>query len=163
MDRGGFGPISVICHRPVHCRFYTALADFGILLGLEFLHELNHWHKTHSHLQNKTRTNMSDYETRAQNFGLALEAELKQTLEDGLDVVLLDVRTEQEIAASGKFERQGRKWLQVACSPDSAEVLANTSDSLFPSKNTPIIIYCGSGRRATTAKKALEEKDTNEF
>ncbi len=97
------------------------------------------------------------YEERAQCFGLANEDELKQLLSAEQDVILLDVRSESEIAESGKFEYNNRKWVQAACSPESAEELVQRMDVLLPNKNTSVIVYCKSGRRANTAKQALEE------
>jgi hypothetical protein len=83
---------------------------------------------------------MSDYETRAQTFGLASADELKQTLQVE-NTVLLDVRNEQEIEASGKFERQGRKWVQAPCTPDSCELLSKSLNELLPNKKGEMITW----------------------
>ena len=76
---------------------------------------------------------MSDYETRAQTFGLAGAEELKTTLASP-DTVLLDVRRIDEIEASGKFEKDGHKYVQVPCTPNSVEELSKSLTELLPNK-----------------------------
>lgn len=97
------------------------------------------------------------YAERAENYGLANESQLKQILTTNEDAVVLDVRTELEIAESGKFQYGNHQWVQAACTPESAEELIQRMDVLLPNKDVPVIIYCKSGRRANTAKLALEE------
>ncbi|CAJ1947353.1 unnamed protein product [Cylindrotheca closterium] len=67
--------------------------------------------------------------------------------------ILLDVRTMDEIEASGKIEVEGNQWLQTVCTPSSTDMDLNTDDI---DKETDIIIYCRSGRRASRAKEILE-------
>lgn len=96
------------------------------------------------------------YAERVQKLGLASKEEILQVLTNTKEAVILDVRTSQEIQDSGKFEYPDRKWLHVSCTPTSAEDLTSQSDYLVPNKDTPIVVYCRSGGRANTARKALE-------
>jgi phage shock protein E len=98
------------------------------------------------------------YEQRMQNLGLSAPEDIRKSLAND-DAVLLDVRTVDEIAASGKFEREGHKWFQSACTPTSADL--EVSEEMIPNKYAPVIIYCGSGRRASRAKEILESKGFN--
>lgn len=95
------------------------------------------------------------YQDRARSFGFTRKEQLKEILDDDA-VVLLDVRSESEIQSSGKFEYGNHKWVQAACTPDDASALESSSEFLLPDKEAPIVIYCKSGRRASTAKLALE-------
>ena len=99
------------------------------------------------------------YEERAQRFGFATKSELEEALKHP-DAVILDVRTEPEIAASGKFERGGHGWVNIACSPMDTANLTNNCDSLFPPESVPIVMYCGCGvgGRSNATKNALEAK-----
>mmetsp|Transcript_3561 Transcript_3561/g.8136 ORF Transcript_3561/g.8136 Transcript_3561/m.8136 type:complete len:121 (-) Transcript_3561:20-382(-) len=97
------------------------------------------------------------YQDRAQSFGFTRKEQLKEILDDEKrHAVVLDVRSESEIQSSGKFEYGNHKWVQAACTPDDASALESSSEFLLPDKEAPIVIYCKSGRRASTAKLALE-------
>lgn len=69
--------------------------------------------------------------------------------------VFLDVRTDEEIQEARLVSRP---FVHVSCSPsgDCSELVA-TANKILPDKHAPVIIYCGSGRRANFAKNALEE------
>jgi hypothetical protein len=97
---------------------------------------------------------MSDYETRAQTFGLASADELKRTLQLE-DTILLDVRNDQEIEASAKFEKQGRKYVQAPCTPDSCEMLSKSLNELLPNKKGEMIIQLIFCRRRHFARSEL--------
>jgi phage shock protein E len=101
---------------------------------------------------------MSDYQQRATTFGLANKETLVQQLQDTRTVVV-DVRTNDEIAVDGVFQPPGRNYHHVPCTATDASELAKQADSWFDNntKDAPIIIYCRSGRRASTAKKVLLE------
>ena len=101
----------------------------------------------------------SDYQMRAQNFGFATMDELKQTL-DQKETTILDVRSEAEIAASGKFQHEGCQWVQVACTPTNVDELSHkiAENKLLPNKKAPIVVYCRSGRRASTAEQFLKQQ-----
>lgn len=76
---------------------------------------------------------MSDYETRAQTLGLANPEELKQAMlvENS---VLLDVRSDEEIEQSGRFEKEGHKWVQSPCTRTECAMLSKSYEELFPDK-----------------------------
>lgn len=61
------------------------------------------------------------------------------------DSVLIDVRTAEEFAAGAITGAQ-----QVA-----HEEIADHISAIAPAKDTPIILYCGSGRRASIAEESL--------
>lgn len=60
-----------------------------------------------------------------------------------------------EIAASGKFEVEGLPWMQTSCTPMSADLDLETGNI---DKDTDVVIYCQSGRRASRAKEILENR-----
>jgi hypothetical protein len=76
---------------------------------------------------------MSDYETRAQTYGLANADQLKQALQDP-DSVLVDTRNDDEIQASGKFERAGHQYMCTPGTPSECKLLSISSDELLPNK-----------------------------
>jgi rhodanese-related sulfurtransferase len=98
------------------------------------------------------------YQDRARDFGFATKDQLKQVLDDQEHrAVVLDVRSQDEIRVSGKFEYgNNTKWVQAACMPNDATELESSSEFLLPDKDAPVVVYCKSGRRASTAKQALE-------
>ena len=98
----------------------------------------------------------NDYETRALTYGFAREDELKQAMGNE-NTVVVDVRSEEEIEATGKWGTY-RKWLQTPCTPDECALLSMNSDEILPDKEVPIIVYCKSGRRASRAKQILQDK-----
>ena len=83
-----------------------------------------------------------------------LASQLRKSLEDP-KAIIIDVRTLAEIEASGKFQKEGRKWFQTACSPTACDHLHDLTGN-FPDKEAPVIVYCRSGRRASKAKEMLE-------
>jgi phage shock protein E len=99
----------------------------------------------------------SDYATRKSTFQLADRETLLKHMQDHNTIIVLDVRTDAEIAADGVFQPPGCDYHHVPCSPTDASALVQQAPSLFSDhdKNTPIIVYCKSGRRASTAKQAL--------
>ena len=97
------------------------------------------------------------YQDRMYALGLATADQLRESLE-APNTSLLDVRSMDEIEATGKFEREGRSWFQTPCSPFACEELDCLTDRMFPDKEAPIIVYCKSGRRASKAKEILEGK-----
>jgi phage shock protein E len=105
----------------------------------------------------KQKKTMSDYEQRAKTFHLADETTLRNAIQDQRTVVL-DVRNDQEVSEAGRFQPDGLAYHHVSCTPTDATDLTNRAGSLFPNKDVPIVVYCRSGRRAATAKQALEEQ-----
>lgn len=96
------------------------------------------------------------YEDRMQTMGLSHKEDIKQVLRQKDNSVVLDVRSQAEIDATGKFQVQGHPWVQVPVLPGMTDELVNSSGFLFPDKDTPIVVYCKSGNRASFAKRALE-------
>jgi rhodanese-related sulfurtransferase len=114
-------------------------------------------------LYNNNNNNMamsSDYATRKSTFQLADRETLLKHLQPQQQqdrTIVLDVRTDAEIATDGVFQPPGCDYHHVSCSPTDASALVQQAPQLFSNheKDTPIIVYCKSGRRAGTAKQAL--------
>ena len=90
-------------------------------------------------------------------YGFASVEDVQKALETH---TFLDVRTESEIAATGgqpHFIGQ-QQWAQTNCTPNECPKLEMAPESLIESKETPIVIYCRSGRRASKAKEILLQK-----
>lgn len=71
------------------------------------------------------------------------------------DTIVLDIRTPDEIAASGKIDH--KNFHQVTVSLSDASALEECAPTVLPKKDAAIFIYCRSGRRATNAVRALQE------
>jgi phage shock protein E len=78
--------------------------------------------------------------------------EVKKALGDPSTYVL-DVRTPEEIAASGKVSH--KNWSQVNGTPDSCPELAAHPERYVKEKDATVVVYCRSGRRAARAKEEL--------
>mmetsp|Transcript_15304 Transcript_15304/g.23276 ORF Transcript_15304/g.23276 Transcript_15304/m.23276 type:complete len:147 (-) Transcript_15304:215-655(-) len=92
----------------------------------------------------------TDEEASKNPFGIAPRAEIKLLLQNNEEVIILDVRTSDEIDSFGKVENS----IHIPCTPDDAsQVVADFPKNI---SDQPIVVYCRSGRRAATAKKALE-------
>lgn len=50
------------------------------------------------------------------------------------------------------------RWIHAEATPHEAPLLQVAAEALLPDKDAPIVIYCGSGIRATTCKTVLEQK-----
>ena len=101
----------------------------------------------------------ADYEERSKNYGFASPSDILNAL-SRTDTVVLDVRSEDEIAASGNVAAHtAAQWKQTGCTPHSCPQLeANPSDLVREDqKEAPVVIYCRSGRRAVKAHQLLEE------
>jgi phage shock protein E len=100
---------------------------------------------------------MPDFNTRAQMFGIASDAEVC-ALADKPSAILLDVRSDAELE-TGKLEPSKLQWAHSIVTPDAAPELEESPENVVGSdKATPIIVYCGSGKRALKAKQVLESK-----
>lgn len=97
------------------------------------------------------------YQDRFQSMGLTPMDQVKQVLKEERNSVVLDVRSLDEIAASGKFEVEGHRWVQTPVMPGATDELVQNSNTLLPDKEAPVVVYCRSGKRAGFAKSALEE------
>ena len=91
------------------------------------------------------------------SMGLASPEDIRQNLSPDAKSVLLDVRTSEEIASTGKIERDGHPWIHCPCMPTSTELEGwNEKGDDVPGKDTPIVVYCRSGRRASRAEQLLK-------
>ena len=73
-------------------------------------------------------------------------AEAKQLLDTAPDAVLLDVREEEEYVTG---HARGAQLLPFE------EITAGTAAALIPQKDTPVLLYCRSGRRSAVAAEKL--------
>jgi phage shock protein E len=78
--------------------------------------------------------------------------EVKVALSDPSTYVL-DVRTSEEIAASGKVNH--KNWSRLDGTPDSCPELETHPERYVKDKDATVVVYCRSGRRAARAKQAL--------
>lgn len=84
--------------------------------------------------------NMTDYETRAKEFGFATKEEIQQAYQSP-DTIVLDVRSPSEIETTMK------KAVQTTCTPSGCEALAANPSQFVPDASATVIIFCRSGRR----------------
>ena len=94
------------------------------------------------------------YQDRMISMGLADQEDIRKSLANK-STILLDVRTMDEIEASGKFQVEGLSWMQTPCTPMSADLELDT-DTV--DKQVDVVVYCRSGRRAGRAKEILQER-----
>jgi phage shock protein E len=99
-------------------------------------------------------SNKMSYEERITSMGLAKQDDIRKSLTNK-STILLDVRTMDEIAESGKIEVEGHPWMQTVCTTDSVDMDLN-KDTI--DKDADVVVYCRSGRRASRAKEILESK-----
>ena len=104
-------------------------------------------------------TNNPDFAARSAMFGISSQAQVLP-LVDQPNAVVLDVRTDDEIKTIGSLETKfGSKWAHCSVTPTEAPELEENAEAIVGSdKDAPILIYCGSGRRASKAKEVLESK-----
>jgi phage shock protein E len=97
----------------------------------------------------------TDYDERKQKFGLASSLDVLAALSKP-DTVMLDVRGDDEIKETGKITGAGQ-WKTTPCTPYACPQLEeDPSQFVGSSKDTPIVIYCRSGRRAAKAQEVLQ-------
>ncbi|CAB9501251.1 phage shock protein E [Seminavis robusta] len=96
-----------------------------------------------------------DYFERAKNYGFAPQLDILAALSRS-DTVVLDVRREEEIAETGKVQGNGQ-WKSTGCTPSACPKLAADPTQFVQDKETPVVIYCRSGRRAVKAQEILEQ------
>lgn len=88
----------------------------------------------------ETPHTMTDYETRAKDYGFATKEELKEAY-DSPNTVVLDVRGPNEIEGSLK------RAIQTTCTPSGCDALEANPSQFVPDSTATVIIYCKSGRR----------------
>lgn len=92
------------------------------------------------------------YDLRSNSLGFASKDDVKAAASDP-KAVFLDVRSQAEIdAASLKTDK--RVIYATCASTDECPAL----EQLPKGKNTPIVVFCASGKRASGAKQVLESK-----
>jgi len=103
---------------------------------------------------------MAPYEERAQEYGFADKQAVREALAHP-ETVVLDVRTQEEIAAGGTHNNKVHpatkaNWVQTDCTADDCPHLRESpAKFVSDNKNATIVIYCRSGRRAAAAKNVL--------
>ena len=95
-----------------------------------------------------------DYEDRVQIYKLAPLQDVAQALQDPTTIVI-DTRTDAEVA---RGRLQHSNWHQCSGTPMDNEILSSIPESVIPSKDATIVLYCGTGRRAAKAKEILLSK-----
>jgi len=77
------------------------------------------------------------------------------------DVTVIDARSVGELQQNGYFNSPGgssRRWIHAEATKEEAPLLQVAAEALLPDKEAPVVVYCGSGIRATTCKKVLEQQ-----
>lgn len=99
-----------------------------------------------------------DFETRSAMFGIASKEQVLP-LAKLPNTIILDVRTGEEIKSTGSLESKYGSWVHSIVALDAVPELQDNAEAIVGSdKDAPIIIYCGSGKRARKAKEVLESK-----
>ena len=96
---------------------------------------------------------MTDYDSRAATYDFASKEDIMATSQLAT-VVFLDVRTPQEVQVA-RFIPLAGAWVTCSCTAEAADELESEASTLLPDKEAPVIIYCGTGRRAVKAKEVL--------
>lgn len=106
---------------------------------------------------------MDDYETRAKQFDIASDEAIRAALQQS-DTIILDVRTQEEIAQDGSLKEQTSfpdlTYKQSNCTAEDCEKLRLSPQDVIPNITTgtaTIVMHCRSGRRVTRAKALLLE------
>jgi rhodanese-related sulfurtransferase len=107
--------------------------------------------------------NMDDFETRAKQFDFASDEAIRTALEQP-GTIVLDVRTQEEIAKDGSLKDQTRfpdlTYQQSDCTAEDCEKLRVSPEDVIPNitaSTATIVMHCRSGRRVTRAKALLLE------
>lgn len=96
-----------------------------------------------------------DYEERAQANNFATPKEIVEALAQP-GTIVLDVRTEDEIAAAKLETPSNVEWTKTGCSRTECPALEKNAAEFVKDKNATVVIYCASGARANRAKITLE-------
>ena len=81
--------------------------------------------------------------------------DVKQALDDP-NTYVLDLRSAEEVAKSGKVEHN--HWSQVDGTASACPELENHPERYVDDKVATVVIYCSTGRRAARAKQVLISK-----
>lgn len=99
---------------------------------------------------------MPDFNSRAEMFGIASEPEVMK-LANKPNVIFLDVRSDDEIADAKLIT--SKTWVHSNVTPMAAPELESNPEAVVgDDKEVPIVIYCGSGKRANKALEVLKSQ-----
>ena len=118
------------------------------------IHSMNFF-RSSSSSKKETMKLPDDYDERAKKYGFATPEEVRKAVSDS-KTYILDTRTPEEIAATGKLEHA--LWKQTNCTATECPNLSLAPEQVLPDESADILVYCRSGRRASTAKTILEQK-----
>ena len=99
----------------------------------------------------------ADYEERAKMNNMASPKEIVEALKQE-GTVVLDVRTDEEIAEAKLDTPENVQWSKTGCSRTECPALETDPSQFVKDKNATIVIYCKSGARANRAKIVLENQ-----
>jgi len=74
------------------------------------------------------------------------------------ETTVVDARSIGELDQNGFYTPPTARWVHAEATKTEAPLLTVAAETLIPDKEAPVVIYCGSGIRATTCKKVLEEQ-----
>jgi len=74
------------------------------------------------------------------------------------ETTVVDARSIGELDQHGVYSPPTARWVHAEATKTEAPLLSVAAETLIPDKEAPVVIYCGSGIRATTCKKVLEEQ-----
>ena len=94
--------------------------------------------------------------------GEGVELASKEDLQTAIanpDTVVLDIRSVEEIAATGYWKPGVTRWAHAPGSRQDNPLLSTAAKALVAEDpNTPVIVYCARGFRAEAAKEILEDQ-----
>ena len=98
--------------------------------------------------------------------GIKLDAPTKiQKALQNPDTTIVDARTLDEILKSGYFAPRNKHqhWLSASCTVEGGCPLLDMNDKannglILPDKKAPVVVYCGTGKRAAMAQAILKEQ-----
>ena len=98
-----------------------------------------------------------DYADRAKMNNFATPKEIVDALQQP-GTIVLDVRTEEEIAEAKVETPDHVTWTKTGCTRSECPALEVDAAQFIPDKHTTVIVYCASGARSNRAKITLEGK-----
>ena len=84
-----------------------------------------------------------------------------QDIENALQnpaVTVIDARSVEELQQKGYYRPDIGRWIHAEATKDEAPLLQIAASALLPDKEAPVVVYCGSGIRATVCKNVLENQ-----
>ena len=99
----------------------------------------------------------ADYEERAKANNFAAPDLIVAALSSP-GTVVLDVRTEEEIAEAKLETPDGVEWTKTGCTRTECPALEIDAAQFVKDKDATVVVYCASGARANRAKITLESQ-----